>query len=162
MTRQNSKAQLLKDIHSERGRLEKTLATLSADEMIRPGIVGNWSVKDVLAHLVEWERLFLDWYRCGKEGRSPIIQPVGMSKTVMDRLNAQLYEQNWLRDLENVLADFHASYKETLEAVQEIPEQDMFSSGRFAWTGRLVLADYIAGNSCNHYRWANMQIRKAL
>ena len=41
-----------------------------------------------------------------------------------------------------------------------IPEEDMFSPGRYAWTGRLTLADYIAGNTCNHYRWAKTQIRR--
>lgn len=27
-----------------------------------PGVVGDWPVKDVLAHLVAWEQMCLGWY----------------------------------------------------------------------------------------------------
>ena len=52
MAKQTSKLQLLKDIQTERRRLEQSLSTWSDEELIRPGIVGEWSVKDLLAHLV--------------------------------------------------------------------------------------------------------------
>jgi len=65
-----------------------------------------------------------------------------------------------LRSLEEILADFEASYQEIVKVVEAIPEEDMFVQGRFSWTGKLTLADYIAGNTCNHYAWAKSQIRK--
>jgi hypothetical protein len=85
--------------------LEKTLSILNAEDMIRPGVAGAWSVKDILAHLTAWERLFLDWYSSGLQGSTPNITPVGMSQKSMDALNQQIYEQNrdaawmtsWLR-----------------------------------------------------------------
>ena len=39
----------------ERGKLLAALEGLSDDEMARPGAVGQWSVRDVLAHLLAWE-----------------------------------------------------------------------------------------------------------
>jgi len=39
----------------ERGKLLAALDGLSEDEMARPGAVGRWSVRDVLAHLLAWE-----------------------------------------------------------------------------------------------------------
>jgi hypothetical protein len=68
MVKQTSKDQLLKGIHTERVRLESNLSTLSAEEMSQPGVTGTWSVKDILAHLVAWERLFLEWYQAGVKG----------------------------------------------------------------------------------------------
>ncbi len=160
MAKQTSKAQLLKDIHTERRRLEKTLATLSAAEMVQEGVVGTWSVKDVLAHLAAWERLFLEWYQAGLQGGAPATLPVGMGKRAIDALNEKIYAQNEGRGLEDVLEGFRSSYQQILAVIEGIPESDMFGRSRFSWTKELALADYIAGNTCNHYAWARSQISK--
>jgi len=160
MAKQTSKAQLLQDIHAERRRLEKILSTLGAAEMVQAGAVGTWSVKDVLAHLAAWEKLFLAWYQAGLQGSAPGTLPVGMGKRAIDALNDEIYTQNQGRSLEEVLAEFQTSYRQILAVIETIPEGDMFSCGRFSWTGELTLADYIAGNTCSHYAWARSQIRK--
>lgn len=160
MTKHTTKDQLLKDILTQHRRLEKTFSSLSADAMLQPGAVGTWSVKDLLAHLTAWEGLFLDWYACGVKGTSPSVSPVGMSRIAMHALNQHIYAQNQPRPLEDILADFHASYRQILSVIEAIPEADMFTPGRFSWTGKLTLADYIAGNTCNHDAWANTKIRK--
>ncbi|PWB54066.1 MAG: hypothetical protein C3F13_07175 [Anaerolineales bacterium] len=160
MAKQTSKEQLLKDIHIERRRLEKRLATLRKEEMILPGVTGTWSVKDILAHLSAWERLFLDWCSTGLNGLMPEISPVGMKRKTIDALNQQIFKQNQGRDLADVFTEFYASYQEVMTVIGSIPEEDMFTRSRFTWTGPLILADYIAGNTCNHYAWANAQIKK--
>jgi len=160
MPKQTTKDQLLKDIRAERRRLERSLAALSEEQMTRPGVVGAWSVKDILAHLAAWEGLLLDWYQAGVQNRDPAKAPVGMSRQAMDALNREIYEANCRHGLDEVLAGFHASFQQTLAVIEAIPEEDMFLPGRFDWTGRLTLADYIAGNTCNHYAWARSQIRK--
>jgi hypothetical protein len=160
MAKRTRKDQLLNDIRTERRRLDKNLSMLSVAEMIRPGVTGVWSVKDILAHLAAWERLFLHWYSAGVQGRTPQVTPVGMNKRITDALNQQIYETNKRRSLDEVLADFQASHDEILVIIETIPEEDMFAHGRFPWTGTLTLADYIAGNTCNHYAWAKSQIRK--
>jgi hypothetical protein len=160
MAKQTSKDQLLKDILTERRRLEKNLSVLSAEDMIQPGVTGTWSIKDILAHLVAWEKLFLDWYSTGLEGCSTATTPVGMCQSAMDALNQQIYDRNQWRSLNDVLAEFHTSFQQIVTMIEAIPEEDMFVHGRFKWTGKLTLADYIAGNTCNHYAWAKSQIRK--
>ena len=94
MAKQTSKDQLLKDIHTARRRLEDLLSTLSQEDMEQPGVTGIWSVKDILAHLVAWECLFLDWYQAGLQGRSPTTTPVGMSQKMIGKLNQEIYEKN--------------------------------------------------------------------
>ncbi len=160
MSKQVSKDQLLKDISTERRRLEKNLSTLDEKDMLQPGVTGTWSVKDILAHLVAWERLFLDWHQVDAQVKPPTIMPVGMDRKAMDALNQEIYEKNRGRKLADILAEFRASYQQILATLEVIPEEDMFMHGRFEWTGKLTLADYIAGNTCNHYAWARNQIRK--
>jgi hypothetical protein len=159
MPKQTNKDQLIADIHTERRRLEKNLSALTSEEMMLPGVTGEWSVKDILAHLVAWERLFLDWYRAGTQGGSPEIKPVGMSQRAIDALNQQIYQQNHGQSLDSIFAEFHLSFQQVTATIEKIPEEDMFTSGRFGWTGKLTLADYIVGNTCNHYAWAKSQIR---
>ena len=159
MGKQISKDQLLKDIYTERRRLEKILSSLSEEDMIKPGVIGRWTVKDILMHLVAWEKLFLDWYHAGIQVSHPVIMPVGMSKKAIDALNQEIYEKNRSRSLDDVLFDFHTSYQQTLTTIMAIPEEDMFTYGRFEWTGRFTLAEYISGNTCNHYAWAKRMIR---
>jgi len=155
-----SKDQLLKDIYTERRRLEKNLSSLSEEDMMQPGVVGTWSVKDILVHLVAWEKFLLDWYQAGIQGYPPEIMPVGMSQKAISALNQEIYEKNRGQSLDHVLADFRISFQQTLTVIKAISEDDMFVHGRFEWTGKLMLADYIAGNTCNHYAWAKLHIHK--
>ncbi|GAP12782.1 uncharacterized conserved protein [Longilinea arvoryzae] len=160
MVKQTSKDQLLRDIQTERNRLENCLSELTNDELEQPGVTGDWSVKDILAHLAAWERLLLEWYQAGLRGGSSTILPVGMSRKKIDRLNQAIYEKNKDRPLNEVISEFNKSYKQVLTAIEAMSEEDLFGHGRIDWTGKLLLADYVAGNTCNHYAWAKTQIRK--
>jgi hypothetical protein len=48
----------------------------------------------------------------------------------MDTLNQQIYEKHRDRSLEDVQAEFQRSYQRVLRAVEEIPEEDIFTPGR--------------------------------
>ena len=41
--------------------------------MVEPGVVGNWSVKDVLAHVTTWEEEAQKYLPAILEGRRPPI-----------------------------------------------------------------------------------------
>ena len=51
LTREDARESLAR----ERGKLLAALDGLSEDEMARPGAVGQWSVRDVLAHILAWD-----------------------------------------------------------------------------------------------------------
>ena len=59
MAKQTGRAELIQAIQAERARLEHNLSAISFTDMTLPGVVGIWSIKDILAHLAAWERLFL-------------------------------------------------------------------------------------------------------
>ena len=160
MTKQMTKDDLLENIRVERRRLENNLAALSKDEMTQPGVVGEWSVKDLLAHLVDWEQRFLGWYEAGLRGEVPETPAPGLTWGQLHILNRQIFEKHRHRSLDDVLAEFHVSYQQTLATVQTISEEDMFAPGRYAWTEGETLAGYIAANTGNHYRWAKTRLRK--
>ncbi len=78
MTKQKTKDELINDILVEHKRLERNISDLSETDMLQQGVVGEWSIKDVLAHIVAWEQLFLNWYesrfRRNKTWRQPLLE----------------------------------------------------------------------------------------
>jgi hypothetical protein len=160
MYQQKRKDEVIKKIKRERKLLEKSLSNLTEQEMLLEGVVGEWSVKDILAHLMAWEILFLSWYESGLQGRLPDIAPVGMSRKAIDAVNERFFHQyeNW--PLKTVLTESRISYDKILAKIEAIPEEDIFKQGRFAWTGYLALEKYISGNTYNHYAWARLKIRQ--
>ena len=72
------KQELLSEIRLERAALDDALAPLTPRHMTMAGVTkGGWSVKDVLAHLVEWQAMNLDWYAAGLRGERPAIPAPG-------------------------------------------------------------------------------------
>jgi hypothetical protein len=162
MPRRTTKTQLLAEIAAERQALLKWISPLSPAQMSQPGILGLWSVKDVLAHLMEWEQMFLGWYATGLKGQTPAMPAEGYNWRQLPQLNQRIYEKYARVTLEEVLNQAERSYKQMLKLVQDLPEADLFTPGRFAWTGKHPLASFITPNTSSHYRWARDGIRKGL
>ncbi len=53
MKRRWTKKRILESINTERRRLEKNLASISDEDMLVRGVIGEWSVKDIMAHLFD-------------------------------------------------------------------------------------------------------------
>ncbi len=68
--------------------LDATLAPIPARLMTRAGVTrGGWSVKDILAHIVEWQQMNLDWYATGLRGEKPAMPAPGFTLREIPRLN---------------------------------------------------------------------------
>ena len=151
---------ILNRIQTERRRLEQILDQVSHDQMSRTKVLGEWSIKDILAHLMDWEQRFIGWYQAGIRGEVPEIPAPGIGWEQLDILNQQIYKKHRARSIEDVLRDFHESYNQILSIVEGISEEEMFAIGRYAWLGESSMVDVILGNTANHYQWAKQHIRK--
>jgi hypothetical protein len=65
MPRPHTKTQLITETQQEYDALESFLAALTPEQLVQPEALGEWSPKDVLAHLYEWQQMFLRWARTG-------------------------------------------------------------------------------------------------
>jgi hypothetical protein len=156
---QLNKEVILERIRVQRSRLEKSLGAIPLEVMEKVGMVGEWSVKDLLAHLVEWERMFMGWYQAGLRGEVHDIPAHGYSWRDMDELNEHIYQKHRQRLLEDVVEDFRRSFEEIYAMVEAMPEEEMFALGCYQWVGSGNLVSYILANTANHYRWANDKLR---
>jgi hypothetical protein len=145
-----TKVALLQGIREERKRLEDALIGISRSDMAKDSRPDAWSVKDNLAHVAAWEKKLLKWYETGLRGEKQAM-PQWSQPGLIDEINLKIYQRNRDRQLDDVLQEFKESYKQILTTVESIPEDGMFTPGKYDWTGKGTLADYIVGNTSHHY-----------
>ena len=152
MNEQLSKKKILELIESEQEALEKTLEGLSPQQMTQPGVESDWSVKDILAHITDWERRMVGWVEESLRGEVPERPAPGMTWEDLDRLNEQTYLANKDRPLDEVLADFHSSYQQALTTVEALTEEDLIDPQRFEWRDGDPMWHMVAANTWWHYK----------
>jgi hypothetical protein len=154
--------ELLEEIQLERKMLEETLALVPMRLMTKAGVThGGWSVKDILAHLVEWQRMNLDWYAAGLRGEKSAMPAPGFTLREIPRLNEMIYRKHHRRSLQAVLDDYRSYHERIVTLIKTLPDTDLITLGRFSWTGpSWTLSDYLRASTAAHYLWARTRIRR--
>ncbi len=160
MPRPTTKDSLLSESEKERSALDAYLSELSAEQMLQSGIVGEWTVKDVLAHLYEWEQMVLRWLAAGQRGEQPHVPAQGYNWGQLPALNEQIRRRHDSLSLDEVLAIYRESHREITETMESIPEETLFTRGLYPWMNKNTLAAYFTSATSSHYRWARKELRK--
>lgn len=106
MPRPTSKEQLLNQAREEYTALTTYLDTFAPEQKIMADVVGEWSVKDMVAHLTEWSQMVMSWYAAGKRGEMPHTPAEGYTWQQIPALNQKIYEQHRDDPWDDVLANF--------------------------------------------------------
>lgn len=158
------KTTLLNTIQAEYAQLESLLAPLNEAQLCAMPLDGEWSIKDIMAHVAVWEQICARWLEEFLRGVTP--QP---SERLEDGVNNRIYRENRDRSLAEVRELFHDAHQQLLQQVdllaQTLSEEDLNGSHRFAWTehwpGYSLIA-VIADNSYEHYQDHAQHIRRLL
>lgn len=142
-----TKAEVLAELRTARRELEELLAAITPEQMERPGAADNWSVRDVLAHLLWYEREELELIRESEVAASPLWE------VPWERRNGLIHEQLRRLPLDDVLGQLRQVFSEFVAAVERLSDEDLVTPGRFPGTSaeRLPWQD-IALNSWTHER----------
>ena len=162
MSRPADKTELLEESQKEYEALEKFLSSLNPAQMLQSGALGEWSVKDVLAHLHEWQQMFFRWYEAGRRGEMPAVPAEGYKWNQLPALNQAIYEKYCDYSLDDVKSSLRESHGKTISLIEALSESDLFAQGLYPWIGKSHLATYITANTGSHYRWARTEMRKTL
>lgn len=156
------KAELLKEIDRERKALDSTLAQLAPRQWTRPGVTrGGWSAKDILAHLVEWQKMNLRWYEAGLRGEKPEIPAPGFTLRELPLLNRSIYEMYRKHSLRSVREEYERFHAEVIGLIKSLSDEDLTTLHRYSWTGpSWTLSDYLRASTAAHYLWARTRIRR--
>ena len=141
------KIKLLINIRAEHDLLEESLACLTPEQMLLPGVDGEWSVKDVLAHISAWERRMLSWIDSHLRGESPDV-PLPWD---VERMNAEAYAQVKDKPLAEVLEEFHQSYRDALALAKSLSEEQLKTIYTNTWPMAPLWLG-VAANTNWHYK----------
>ncbi|MCO5221426.1 MAG: ClbS/DfsB family four-helix bundle protein [Thermomicrobiales bacterium] len=102
---------------------------LTDAQMVEPGVVGDWSVKDVLAHITTWEAEALHHLPAIAEGKKP---PTYASRYgSLDEFNARKFEENHARSLDEVRERLLDVHTQLLAYLETVPDELLHSKQRF-------------------------------
>ena len=142
------KNEILQNLSSIRKKFIITINSLPEEKILTPGIVGDWSVKDILAHITMWEAELVTLLWQAERGRNPTTAHFG--KTSIDELNNKWYLSMKNRALSQILSDFHGVRKQTERRVMALTNNDLTNPKRFTWLAEKPLWVWIANDSYDH------------
>jgi hypothetical protein len=119
MNGQITKAELLTMIRSARAKSETLLAEIPLALLTEPGVIGEWSIKDIIAHISWGERENIGVVR------APAMVGSELWQLSEDGRNAAVFEQNRSRSLEEIVSESSQVFEEFLAAVESLSEEEL-------------------------------------
>lgn len=152
-----TKDEIFEALEDEREKFLDAIEGLSDDAMQEPGVNGEWTVKDILSHLIAWEAEQVKLLWQAKQGIEP--SSAHFSGRSVDELNSAWYEEFHARPLDRILADFQAIRKQTERRVNAFSDKDFNDPQRYSWLKGIPLWEWVAGDSFKHEAEHAAQIR---
>ena len=108
-----------------RERLLASFARLSEEEMRQPGVCGEWSVRDVLAHVAAWDRATTEAYRSMLAGVRPEF--LDLDEEGIEAFNMERHSATINIPLAEVITELTAAREEMLELLRGVDNQALFA-----------------------------------
>ena len=128
-----TKGEVIAAINREREAWETLLVEVGEARMLEPGAMGEWTFKDLVAHITGWRAHSLRRLEAVANGQ-PEPDPVWPANRVTDdEINDWIHEVNKDRLLGEVIGESRESYARLTEIVQMLPEDALTDPDRFPW-----------------------------
>jgi len=115
------KEQLLEKLDKAWVELRESYAGLPEAKLTEPGVVDDWSVQDILAHVTTWEEEALRYLPLIARGRKPPRYSVQYGG--IDAFNAKRTEEKRGLSLSEVLRQLEETHRQLVEYVGSVPEE---------------------------------------
>ncbi len=114
--------QLITDLHAENAAWETLLAAIGEARMTQPLGPGQWSVKDIVAHLAGWRVRTVGRLRAMANGQADPPNPWPAHLQDDDEVNAWLHAQSRDKPLAEVLAASRQVFDDLVVAAASLPD----------------------------------------
>lgn len=135
MAELNSREELLEAVQQIRRELDGIIAGLDEEQMERPGSFGEWSFKDMVAHLTGWRLVTAARLEAGLRNEEPEFPwPTRFDEANdLHEINRWFFETNRDKSVAEVLRESNETFDRVERAIATMPEDDLLQPGRFAW-----------------------------
>jgi hypothetical protein len=156
-----TKTELIELLKDKRQAMLDLVEDLDDEILLESGVTGDWSIKDILAHLAYWEGQTVTLLFQIKQGaKKPTTVHFGDES--VDTINERWHQQGQERSLAQVWEDFVNIRRQTIRRVTELDEKDLVEKNRFAWLKGVSLMDLIISDTIEHDEEHTAQIREWL
>lgn len=107
----------------------QSYADLKESQLARGGVVGDWSIKDLIAHVTSWEKEALKYLPLIATGGTPPRYSTQYGG--IDAFNAMLSERNSKLSLATVLKNQGHTHRRLLRYLENVPEEQFRGETRF-------------------------------
>jgi len=146
-----TKAGLLHELRAARAEWDDLMAEVGAARMTEPGAAGDWSVKDVMAHLTCYSRWFVHASEAHFRGEMPPLD--GTEGMGFEQRNQFRHQQTHDHSLADVQAESQQVFSRLLEVVEAHSEEFLTQPQQFDGApGPLLVWKMLEGDGYEHYR----------
>ncbi len=145
------RSQLLKRLDKAWEAFKESYAGLSDSELMEPGVTGDWSVRDIIAHVTWWEEEALTHLPLILDGRKPPRYSVTYGG--IDAFNAQKTEQKRHLPLSQVLRQRDDTHRRLINFIQSAPEDQFIRETRFRHRLRLDTYSHYSKHAEAIWKW---------
>lgn len=152
------KTELVQLIEASWAELLAAASQLTPTQLSTP-LDGDWTGKDLLAHITAWEKRVLELLQRGRNHPGG-FQVEGVEDWDVDRVNLSYYEANRARPLTDIQRDFHYIHDQLMAELALWPD-DLDHPQWSAWIDGPPLWQIIPGDTYEHYEEHITVIREA-
>ncbi|MDP1560021.1 MAG: ClbS/DfsB family four-helix bundle protein [Pirellulaceae bacterium] len=153
MPKPASKTDLLAGNEDAFRSLSDLLAPLSKTQLDR-------NVRDVLAHLYEWQQMMFQWYQVGMAGGTLVMPAPGFTWQTTPKLNQQIWQSYQSFTLADVRKKLNRSHNKLQKLIEKHSNEELFTKRHYPWTGSTSLGAFLTSAGWSHYNWALKILRK--
>lgn len=161
MSRPTTRAELLERARSEFDALMEAVGTIQPEQRQSPSDYARGSVKDMLAHLDAWHRMFLEWEQVGRTGEVAEMPAPGFTWKTTPELNMEIHERHLGDPWKMVVTNLRDSHTQVVEVIASYSEGDLFEKRRYRWTGSTSVGSYAVSATTSHYDWAMKHLKRS-
>lgn len=136
-----------------RAELERLTAEAGPGRMDLPGAMGEWTLKDAIAHLTAWR-----WWSVARMeaavqggGEAP-VPPWGddlseEDEAGVDQINQQFFERDRAKPVAQVLRESRETLDRLEATLLALSDEQIFEVDRYPWLEGYALADVVLGSA---------------
>lgn len=117
-----NKSELLYWLQEEYEQWEAFFNQIDPVRMDQSGVAGHWSIKDIIAHLVDWQPRLIGRLQAAQRNEPEPPPPWPAHLQTDDEINAWIYEANRGRTVHEVLHKSRQLFQQLLAIIADLPE----------------------------------------
>jgi hypothetical protein len=117
-----NKAELLNWLQEEYQNWQALLDQIGPARMEQPGVNGDWTMKDLVAHMAYWQPRLTTRILAAQRGEPQPPPPWPAHLQTEDEVNAWIYETHRDRPVREVLEDTKQIFQQFLTVIEGLPD----------------------------------------